>query len=89
MNLGQLAKRAHFEKEYFIVEKDGVPLIGIMDADEMEDYLEVRDPQVRRFIRQSHQQYSDGKHRPARKLLAELRRQNTSKSRKKRSRRKA
>jgi len=89
INLGQLAKRAHFDKEYFIVEKDGIPLIGIMDADEMEDYLEVRVPQVRRFIRQSHKQYLDGKHRPARELLAELRRQNTRKSSKKRRRRKA
>jgi len=43
LNLGQLAKRAHLNKEYFILEKDGIPVIGIMDAEELEDYLELRD----------------------------------------------
>ena len=37
INLGQLAKRAHLNNEYFILEKDGIPVIGIMDADELED----------------------------------------------------
>lgn len=37
INLGQLAKRAHVNNEYFILEKDGIPVIGIMDADELED----------------------------------------------------
>ena len=32
INLGQLAKRAHLNNEYFILEKDGIPVIGIMDA---------------------------------------------------------
>ena len=50
INLGQLAKRAHINKEYFILEKDGIPVVGMMDAEEMEDYLEVRDTKVRRFI---------------------------------------
>ena len=75
INLGQLARRAHVNKEYFILEKDGIPVIGIMDADELEDYLEVRDAKVRNFIRKSHQEYLAGKHRPAEELLAELRTQ--------------
>jgi hypothetical protein len=37
---GRPAKRAHLNNEYFIVEKDGIPVIGIMDADELEDYLD-------------------------------------------------
>ena len=53
MNLGQLVKRVHVNKEYFILEKDGIPVVGIMDADEMEDYLELRDPKVKAQIRQS------------------------------------
>ena len=72
IHLGQLAKRAHLNKEYFILEKDGIPVIGIMDADELEDYLEARDARVRRFIRQSHRQYVAGRSRPAAQLLAEL-----------------
>lgn len=72
IRLGQLARRAHVDKEYFILEKDGIPVIGIMDAEEMEDYLEARDPRVRRFIAQSHAEYLGGKSRPASELLAEL-----------------
>lgn len=73
INLGQVARRAHLNREYFILEKDGIPVIGIMDADELEDYLELRDPKIRRIIRQSQQQHLAGKGRPAERLLAEVR----------------
>ena len=43
INLGQVVKRAHVNKEYFILEKDGIPVAGILDADELEDYLELQD----------------------------------------------
>jgi len=81
INLGQLAKRAHLNNEYFILEKDGIPIIGIMDADEMEDYLEVQDPTVQEFIAKSHDQYLAGQSRPAEELLAELKRQAARKTR--------
>ena len=60
-------------KEYFILEKDGIPIAGLMDIDEFEDYLELRDPKVREHIRKSYQEYLAGKGRPAEELLAELR----------------
>jgi hypothetical protein len=72
INLGQLAKRAHLNNEYFILEKDGIPVIGIMDADEMEDYLELRDPKVKAQIRQSNLDVAAGRTRPAETLLKEL-----------------
>ena len=72
INLGQLAKRAHLNGEYFILEKDGLPVIGIMDAEELEDYLELQDPTVKEFIAKSHEQYTAGRSRPAAELLAEL-----------------
>ena len=50
INLGQIARRAHNGNEYFILEKDGIPVIGIMAADELEDYLELRDPKVKSSI---------------------------------------
>ena len=50
INLGQIARRAHNNNEYFILEKDGIPVIGIMAADELEDYLELRDPKVKASI---------------------------------------
>jgi len=44
INLGALAKRVHLNKEYVILEKDGIPIVGIMDADEIEDYLDLAIP---------------------------------------------
>ncbi len=72
INLGQIAKRAHLKGEYFILEKDGIPVIGIMDADELEDYLELQDPAVRDFIGRSHDDYVAGRKRLAEQLLREL-----------------
>jgi hypothetical protein len=72
INLGQLAKRAHINNEYFILEKDGIPVIGIMDADELEDYLELRDPKVKAQIRQSNKDVRARRTRPAEELLHEL-----------------
>jgi len=72
INLGALVKRVHLNKEYFILEKDGIPVVGIMDIDEFEDYLELQDPKVREHIRKSYQEYLAGKGRPAEQLLIEL-----------------
>lgn len=72
INLGALVKRVHLNKEYFILEKDGIPVAGLMDADEMEDYLELRDPNVREHIRKSKEEYLVGKSRPAEQLSREL-----------------
>jgi prevent-host-death family protein len=73
INLGTLVKRVHLKKEYVILKKDGVPVAGLMDIDEFEDYLELQDPKVREDIRKSYQEYLAGKGRPAEELLAELR----------------
>ena len=72
VNLGQVVRRVHLNKEYFILEKDGIPIVGIMGAEELEDYLELRDPKVREHIRKSHEDFLAGRHRPAEDLLAEL-----------------
>jgi hypothetical protein len=73
INLGQLARRAHVHNEYFILEKDGIPVIGIMDADELEDYLDLRDPRVKAQIRKGNLDIRAGRVRPAVDLLKELR----------------
>src|SRR5919197_1970713 len=73
INLGALVKRVHLNKEYIILEKDGIPIAGMMDINEFEDYLELQDPKVRAHIRKSHQEYLAGKSRPAEELLRELR----------------
>lgn len=73
INLGALVKRVHLNKEYFILEKDGIPIAGVMDIDEFEDYLELQDPKARADIRKSYQEYRAGKGRPYEEFLSELR----------------
>ena len=75
INLGAVAKRAYLQGEYFILEKDGIPIAGIIGADEMEDYLELQDSKVREHIRSSHEEFLAGKHMAAEDVLAELKRQ--------------
>jgi len=73
INLGAVVKRVHLGKEYVILEKDGIPIAGLMNIDEFEDYLELQDPKIQEQIRKSHQEHLDGKTLPAEKLLRELR----------------
>ena len=72
INLGAVVKRVHLNKEYIILEKDGIPIAGMMDIDEFEDYLELQDPKVKRIIEKGRQEYLAGKSRPAEELLHEL-----------------
>ena len=73
INLGAIVKRVHLGKEYVILEKDGIPIAGLMDIDAFEDYLEQQDPTVREHIRKSTEEYLSGKSRPATELMKELR----------------
>jgi hypothetical protein len=74
INLGQVVRRAHVNREYFILEKDGIPVAGLMHVDDLEDYLEQLDPSLKQQIKKSHQEYRRGKARNAGEFLAELRR---------------
>src|SRR3954454_5138168 len=72
INLGAVAKRAHLKGEYFILEKDCIPIAGIMDADELEDYLELQNPKVKKQIAESRKDAGAGRVRDVRELLAEI-----------------
>lgn len=72
INLGDVVKRVHRDKEYIVLEKGGLPVAAIMDIDEFEDYLELQDPEVSRIIVEGTKEYLAGKSRPAEELLAEL-----------------
>ena len=72
INLGAVVKRVHLNKEYIILEKDGIPIAGLMNIDEFEDYLEMHDPKVREHIKKSNEDYLAGRSRPAAALLDEL-----------------
>ena len=49
-------------------------MIGIMAADELEDYLELRDPKVKASIAASRKEHTAGKTRPAASLLGQVKR---------------
>ena len=44
LNLDAIAMRVHLNEAYVTLEKDGIPIAGIMDIDEFEDYLELLGP---------------------------------------------
>jgi PHD/YefM family antitoxin component YafN of YafNO toxin-antitoxin module len=73
INLGAVVKRAHLNGEYFILEKGGIPIAGIMDADEFEDYLELRDPGMKKQIEASRKDFEAGRVRNVSDFIAELR----------------
>jgi PHD/YefM family antitoxin component YafN of YafNO toxin-antitoxin module len=73
VHLGEVIRRIRLNKARIILEKDGIPVAGLLDIGEFEDYLELQDPKVREHIRRSYQEYRAGKGRPAEQLLAELR----------------
>src|SRR5208337_1137305 len=72
INLGQVVRRVHVNREYFILEKDGIPVAGIMNVDDMEDYLELQDPALKEQIAQSNAEYRRGEAREVSEFLAEL-----------------
>lgn len=73
INLGQVVRRAHTNREYFILEKDGIPVAGVLNVDDMEDYLELQDATLKAHIKKSYQEYRRGKARNLSKFLTELR----------------
>ncbi len=72
VNLGQVVRRAHLNNEYFILEKDGIPIAGILGIAELEDYLELQNPALKAQIRKGYQSYRQGKVRSAPAFLKEL-----------------
>jgi hypothetical protein len=55
VNLGQVVRRVHVNREFFILEKDGIPVVGLMHVDDLEDYLEMQDGSVKQHVRRSGQ----------------------------------
>lgn len=72
VNLGQVVRRVHLNHEFFILEKDGIPVAGLMHVDDIEDYLELRNPSVKAQIQKSHDEYQRGEARHGSDFLADL-----------------
>jgi prevent-host-death family protein len=60
INLGEVIKRVHLNKENFVLEKGGIPVAAILDIDEFEDWLEMKDPKIKEQIRRGLEEYKKG-----------------------------
>jgi len=80
INLGAIIKRVYLNKERFVLEKGGIPVAGLMDIDEFEDWFELQDPKVKEDIRKSNEEYLVGKSRPFKEFLSELQREEERKT---------
>ena len=72
INLGSIIKKVRLNKEYYVLEKDGYPVAGIMDIDEFEDYLDARNENLNKQIRESFAEFKAGRTKPINKLIGEL-----------------
>ncbi len=69
---GELIRKVR-QEEYIIVERGGIPVLGILTADELEDYLDLRDEPLKAQIRRGYLEYKAGRARPVEQVLAEVR----------------
>jgi restriction endonuclease len=74
INLGQVVRRVHLNREVFILEKDGIPVAGLMHVDDLEDYLDQQDEGLKEQIKTGYQDYLAGRTREVGEFLEDLRR---------------
>jgi len=72
IQLGSLVRGVNVEGDVVVLEKDGIPVAGLIGIDVLDDYLESRDPVLHRRIRASIKAYRSGRTRPVREFLEEL-----------------
>jgi hypothetical protein len=82
VNLGQVVRRVHVNREFFILEKDGIPVVGLMHVDDLEDYLEMQDRSVKKQVQTSTAEYRRGAARNAHEFLTELKAPNGKRKKK-------
>ena len=72
VRLGELVRTVHVDGDAVVLEKDGIPVAGLIGIDAFEDYLEAHDPRLRRKMRESMKAHRSGRSRPIREFLDEL-----------------
>jgi prevent-host-death family protein len=72
-SLGNIVNEVNREGEYVVVERGGLPVAVIIDFDEFEDYLDLRDPAARERIAEARRDHRAGHTSPAADLLPRLR----------------
>ena len=79
INLEEVIKRVHINKDSFVLEKGGIPVAAILDIDEFEDWLEMKDPKIKEQIRRGYEEYKKGKTVPLDKFISKIRAKNMNK----------
>ena len=79
INLEEVIKRVHLNKDSFVLEKGGIPVAAILDIDEFEDWLEMKDPKIKEQIRRGYEEYKKGKTVPLDKFLSKIQAKNMNK----------
>ncbi|HVT16374.1 MAG TPA: type II toxin-antitoxin system Phd/YefM family antitoxin [Thermoanaerobaculia bacterium] len=82
-SLGTIVNEVNRTSKYVVVERGGLPVAVIMDVDEFEDYLDLRDPASRERIAQASREHRAGESSPAEDLLPRLPRVAVNRRRKK------
>jgi prevent-host-death family protein len=73
-SLGTIVNDVNRNSEYVVVERGGLPVAVIIDFDEFEDYLDLRDPAVQERIAEASREHRAGKSLPAEDLIPRLQR---------------
>ena len=60
--------------DYIILQKNGRPVAGIVDADDMEDFVELKNPLIKKQINRGYREFKAGKTMLARLFLQSLKR---------------
>lgn len=69
INLGSFVKKVRLGKETFILEKDGIPVAGLVDLDLLEDLLELQSDSINEELNNSYKEFKNGDLIKARDLL--------------------
>ncbi len=79
INLGQVVRRVHLNRECFVLEKDGIPVAGIMNVDDMENWLEQQSPGMGTQIAEGYAEYQKGDTTSLDAFITEVRRESPGK----------
>lgn len=60
--------------DFVVVERNGKPVAGIVDANDMEDFIDTKNKVLKLQIKKGYNEFKKGKTAPARALLMALKR---------------
>ncbi len=79
INLGQVVRRTHLNRECFVLEKDGIPVAGIINVDDMTDWLEQQNPGMCTQIAEGYAEYQKGDTTPLDAFITDVRKKSPGK----------